>query len=116
MYSLPVEEGIRLQRISVMVIFLFQKLLQALSLFLEESYCQHSGKQTQACEVVLKYGVRKGKGRTGIAFHCESAQKFTKFWSLINRNPYCKSDMSQYWDPHSMSSLTEPHSWVSKQE
>ena len=47
-----IEEGIKLQRILVWVIlflfFLFQKPLQALSLFSEECYCQQSGKQAQA--------------------------------------------------------------------
>lgn len=48
MYFSPTEEGIKSQRILVSVTPLFQKLLQALSLFGEESYCQQSEKQAQA--------------------------------------------------------------------
>lgn len=47
MYFSPTEE-VKLQRILVLVISVFQKLLQVLSLFLGESYCQQSGKQAQA--------------------------------------------------------------------
>lgn len=49
---------------------------------MEENYYQQSGKQAQASEIVLNYGVKRGKGRIGIAFLCESSQKSISLWSF----------------------------------
>lgn len=94
---------------------LFQELLQALSLFLAECYCQQSGKQAQAWEIVLKYGARRGEGRTGIAFSLWIWSEIHLSLELKRKNSYCEFAMYQHWDLHSMSSLTEPGSWLSKQ-